>query len=220
MERRAPEPKTDIDRILTPEEVRQFQDHILWPVVDTIFGENFRENAAPGEDVAYRRTIVNPVTSKQLRVNVEAECYPNWEDDVPGGKGFALRVRLEERRDDLLEGIMRAAGLGDEYEELQHDPDFDPYGEGFVPWYVKSFEFDSAVDVKEFHSLEDADQEEIWNDYDYTAPNQTAANLSSEDLTCLQQLNAQLTHSMTENDRLQIGKALLIIGFDERRKVV
>lgn len=185
-----------------------------------IFGENFRENAVPGEDVAYRRTVVNPVTSKQLRVNVEAECYPSWEDDVPEGKGFALRVRLEERRDDLLEGIMRAAGLGDEYEELQQDPDFDPYEEGFVPWYVKSFEFDSAVDVKEFHSLEDADQEEIWNDYDYTAPNQTAANLSPEDLMCLQQLNAQLAQSMTENDRLQIGKALLIIGLNEPRNVV
>lgn len=185
-----------------------------------MYGEDFRENAVAGEDVAYRRTVVDPVTGYQLRVSVEAECYREWEDEVPEGRGFALRIRLEERRDDLLDGIMRAAGLADEYGELQQDPDFDLHEEGFAPWHVKSFEFDSEVDIKEFHSLEDADKEEVWNDYDFTAPDQTAIGLSSEEQKRLKQLNDQLAEAMTESDWLRIGKALLIAGLNEPRNVI
>jgi hypothetical protein len=207
VERLTNEPKTALDTFLTTEEIVAFSDKIIWPAIDKLYQESFRQTASPGEDLNFHRTFIDSEVGAQTRLLISAECYSD-DDSEPGTQIYEATVCLQQRQDDLTEGLLAASGKRDELEITDPEDDEDPL-DGISAWHVKDFTFtekseetnqfdDEVLDIEEFHELVDIGGNVIWTDQTFHEHD------GSKEADILSDFEADLAVTMTEHDSSRI----------------
>lgn len=234
---------TDIERgsvegfetFLEPDEITRFRDGVVWPVIDRVFGIDFRTRSIAGSSVIHGRTVVHVVTGELMTIGVEAECYDNGSKECPDEPKFKLKVSIEKERPDLKQEIIKASGV--EFYELQVDIDeededlsdeeeideevLEAEEDGVAAWEVQTFIFDTyprtrvPFDSLVHHELFDAEGEKCWSNQNSTETD-IKCHLTVEEQLILNSLGIGLPQTMTSTDQSEIIKGLKLVGFIPR----
>jgi len=217
------EPLTQHDKILNEESVIKFRDEIIVPVVDYLWGENFRKEAKIGEQLTFSKKVVDPETGEQTRVTVKAECCEDISEDDKQLRTCGFNIIVGQSRDDLMDGLVKTALASAEdlerYILTCNDNGLDAWKDKEYLFVCGGMEDVDPVYINESHALLDEDGDVFWCDLD-DLPDESYERVSSEnedevtldDNLVLNELGRQLVCSMTEADRRLIVDGFKKIG--------
>lgn len=184
---------------LTQEQIRHFQEKVMWGAVNYLWEGDFTFESRPGEEVSHSRTIVLEGTDDKLSLIIKANS-PEDLDESP-----EMELTIRRRRNDLT-AFMVQTFIDQDGEEEKADSYY--YEAWETSTYYADYPCTGNVGIYRILELYDDSGDVVGDSDEMRAKEGDEAELTEDEKSTISDLDDSFGHCLTLEDILEIKSAL------------